>query len=190
MRKLKKIKPMEPNIFWIKYSDVSWRKEGLCSAFYFSPIWKTQYLCQPHHHYNNILTLDPSNNEAWPTGTLWAPRADTLGSPLQCKFSSLFALIVNDFHFKTPKALVVLPWYWALKPLNLWLPSDVKCSRSQFLLLIMGEGRLGPVNLQRKSRGGFTIYYYHFSIYNISKSILWLNNSRFCMLYTSVLLTP
>lgn len=41
----------------------------------------------------------------------------------------------------------ILPWYWALKPLSLWLPSEVKWRRSQFLLLMIGEGRLGPVNL-------------------------------------------
>lgn len=40
-----------------------------------------------------------------------------------------------------------LPWYWALKPRCRWLPSEVKCSRSQFLLLMTGAGRLAPVNL-------------------------------------------
>lgn len=40
-----------------------------------------------------------------------------------------------------------LPWYWALNPRCRWLPSDVKCSRSQFLLLMTGAGRLAPVNL-------------------------------------------
>lgn len=143
---------------WIKYSDVCWRKQGLFSLLFLSHLKNTVFMpASPSPQCQHILTLDPSNYESWPIGTLWAPRADTLGSPLQCKFSSLLALIVNDFHFKTPKALLVLPWYWALKPLNLWLPSDVKCSRSQFLLLIMGDGRLGPVNLQRKSRDGFSL---------------------------------
>lgn len=49
-----------------------------------------------------------------------------------------------------------LPWYWALKPRCRWLPSDVKCSRSQFLLLMTGAGRLAPVNLggQDRERSG------------------------------------
>lgn len=46
-----------------------------------------------------------------------------------------------------------LPWYWALKPRCRWLPSDVKCSRSQFLLLMTGAGRLAPVNLWGQEDG-------------------------------------
>lgn len=44
----------------------------------------------------------------------------------------------------------VLPWYWALKPLWRWLLSVTKCSRSQFLLLIMGAGIFIPVSLSVK----------------------------------------
>lgn len=44
-----------------------------------------------------------------------------------------------------------LPWYWALNPFCLWLPSDVKWSRSQFLLLITGGGKFIPVNLQEST---------------------------------------
>lgn len=47
-----------------------------------------------------------------------------------------------------------LPWYWALKPRCRWLPSEVKCSRSQFLLLMTGAGRLAPVNLWGHQVGG------------------------------------
>ena len=47
-----------------------------------------------------------------------------------------------------------LPWYWALNPRCRWLPSDVKCSRSQFLLLITGAGRLAPVNLWEQEADG------------------------------------
>lgn len=47
-----------------------------------------------------------------------------------------------------------LPWYWALKPRCRWLPSDVKCSRSQFLLLMTGAGRLAPVNLGDRTQKG------------------------------------
>lgn len=61
-------------------------------------------------------------------------------------------LIPDACPLKIPNSLF-LPWYWALKPLNLWFPSEVKCSRSQFLLLMMGEGRLGPVNLQKHRDG-------------------------------------
>ena len=46
-----------------------------------------------------------------------------------------------------------LPWYWALKPRCRWLPSEVKCSRSQFLLLMTGAGRLAPVNLWGQEGG-------------------------------------
>lgn len=41
-----------------------------------------------------------------------------------------------------------LPWYWALNPFRRWLLSDVKCSRSQFLLLMTGDGRFMPVSLE------------------------------------------
>lgn len=43
-----------------------------------------------------------------------------------------------------------LPWNWALKPLRRWLPSEVKCRRSQFLLLMTGEGRFMPVSLKER----------------------------------------
>lgn len=45
---------------------------------------------------------------------------------------------------------IKLPWYWALNPLCLWLLSDIKCSLSQFLLLIIGGGRFIPDSLQKK----------------------------------------
>lgn len=41
-----------------------------------------------------------------------------------------------------------LPWYWALNPFRRWLLSDVKCNRSQFLLLMTGDGRFMPVSLE------------------------------------------
>lgn len=41
-----------------------------------------------------------------------------------------------------------IPWYCALNPFLRWLLSDVKCSRSQFLLEITGEGKVVPVNLK------------------------------------------
>lgn len=46
----------------------------------------------------------------------------------------------------------VLPWYWALKPLWRWLLSVTKCSRSQFLLLMMGAGIFIPVSLNVESQ--------------------------------------
>lgn len=45
-----------------------------------------------------------------------------------------------------------LPWNWALKPLRRWLPSEVKCRRSQFLLLMTGDGRFMPVSLEERER--------------------------------------
>lgn len=48
------------------------------------------------------------------------------------------------------EAINVLPWYWALKPLCRWLLSVTKCSRSQFLLLMMGAGIFIPVSLRGK----------------------------------------
>lgn len=48
------------------------------------------------------------------------------------------------------EAIDVLPWYWALKPLCRWLLSVTKCSRSQFLLLMMGAGIFIPVSLRGK----------------------------------------
>lgn len=41
-----------------------------------------------------------------------------------------------------------IPWYCALNPFLRWLLSEVKCSRSQFLLEITGEGKVVPVNLK------------------------------------------
>lgn len=60
----------------------------------------------PSQPWECILPLNPSNNKAWPSDTLLASHTDTLGSPIQCKFSSLLALIGNDFHFDTLKSLV------------------------------------------------------------------------------------
>lgn len=67
---------------------------------------------------------------------------------------------VEKSRLKTPKNQVEFlwmccessPWYWALNPFCLWLPSDVKWSLSQFLLLITGAGRFIPVNLQETNQ--------------------------------------